>query len=348
MRTRIPEIDLLRFMAAVAVMLMHYLLRGFAINDHYSPIHFPSLGPFTRYNYLAVDLFFIISGFMILMSVHVKNNLLISPKGFILSRFLRLYPAYWFCCTLSFILVYFFLNNIFQLSFARYLLNLTMFNGFVLVGNIDGVYWTLCIELKFYLIILLLLYLKHIPKIKRYLVIWSVLCALNYWLDNPLLKYIFITNYGPFFISGCLFYLCYKEGFYWHHNLLIGLNFIFGFLYEKDVIAWKIKHYLTMTFYPQTIFIILASFYLAFFVILKNQNNTKSYDNLFSNLGRLSYPLYLIHFNIGMLIFNLFYNYVNWYLLVGFTCLLMTVFAHIISQYIEKPFSMYLKKKIGS
>ena len=75
MRTRISEIDLLRFLAAVAVMLMHYFLRGFAANDNFSPIHFPEFGALTRYNYLAVNLFFMISGFMILMSVHLQSTI---------------------------------------------------------------------------------------------------------------------------------------------------------------------------------------------------------------------------------------------------------------------------------
>jgi peptidoglycan/LPS O-acetylase OafA/YrhL len=347
MRTRISEIDLLRFMAAVAVMLMHYLLRGFAINDHYSPMHFPSLGPFTRYNYLAVDLFFIISGFMILMSVHVKNKQLISPKGFILSRFLRLFPAYWFCCTLSFILVFFLINDIIHISLARYIINMTMFNGFFFIGTVDGVYWTLCIELKFYLLMLLLLYSKHIPLIQRYLLIWTLISLFNFWIDNPLLKYLFITDYAPFFISGCLFYLNHKDGFCWSRNLLIGINFILVFLYEKNVIEWKLTHFLTLTYFPETIFIILVSFYGSFFAILKIQNVSKSYDNFFSYLGRLSYPLYLIHLNVGMVIFNLLNNYVNWYLLLVLTCLLMILLAHLISTFIEKPFAKFLKQKLS-
>lgn len=347
MRTRISEIDLLRFLAAFAVMLMHYLLRGFALNDHFSPMNFPSIGIYTRYNYLGVDLFFIISGFMILMSVHLKKNQLISPKGFILSRFLRLYPAFWFCCTLSFLVVFLTFNNIFQLSIPRYLLNMTMFNGFFLIGNIDGVYWTLCLELKFYLFMLFLLYLKHIPYIQRYLIVWTLVSGINYWVNSSLIKYIFITDFAPFFISGCLFFLCYKEGFNWRRSLLIGLNFVLGFLLEKNVLIEKTLHYVTLNFYPLTLLFILASFYLAFILILQLRNSEKGYDRLFSYLGKLSYPLYLIHFNVGMVIFNLLYKYVNWYLLAGLTCILMILIAHLINVCIEKPFSKYLKTKLS-
>ncbi len=74
----------------MAVMTLHYGIRGFAIGDHVSPLHFPTLGPLVRYNYLGVNLFLIISGFVILMSVQGKG-----VRGFIVSRATRLYPAYW-------------------------------------------------------------------------------------------------------------------------------------------------------------------------------------------------------------------------------------------------------------
>lgn len=77
------------------------------------------------------------------------------------------------------------------------------------------------------------------------------------------------------------------------------------------------------------------------------KKSEKKYDDFFSYLGKLSYPLYLIHLNVGMVIFNLLYKYVNWYLLVGLTCILMILIAHLINAYIEKPFSKYLKNKLS-
>ena len=68
MKKRYYDIDILRFVAAVAVMTMHYLLRGFAQVDVYQRGHYGSVALLFRYNYLAVNLFFIISGFVILMS----------------------------------------------------------------------------------------------------------------------------------------------------------------------------------------------------------------------------------------------------------------------------------------
>jgi peptidoglycan/LPS O-acetylase OafA/YrhL len=90
MEKRYFNIDILRFIAALSVMTTHYLIRGFP-KDTYSTISFGHIAMFTKYNYLAVNLFFMISGFVILMSAQHS-----SAKKFIQSRFLRLYQPFGF------------------------------------------------------------------------------------------------------------------------------------------------------------------------------------------------------------------------------------------------------------
>ena len=64
---RIYQIDLFRFIAAVCVVLYHYLFRGWAA-DNMSDLSFNKIGHFFKYGYLGVNLFFIISGFVIILS----------------------------------------------------------------------------------------------------------------------------------------------------------------------------------------------------------------------------------------------------------------------------------------
>lgn len=94
--SRFYEIDLLRFLAALSVVLYHYTYRAY-MEGHYSPVSYPVLGSFTKYGWLGVQLFFIISGYVVLMSAAGKT-----VKQFLLSRITRLYPAYWAACTLTF------------------------------------------------------------------------------------------------------------------------------------------------------------------------------------------------------------------------------------------------------
>ena len=88
-RRRINEIDFLRFVAALSVVLFHYSFRGHAADD-LSVMPYPVLETVARYGYLGVDLFFLISGFVILMTASSG-----SLKDFVISRAVRLYPAFW-------------------------------------------------------------------------------------------------------------------------------------------------------------------------------------------------------------------------------------------------------------
>src|SRR3954467_14113203 len=54
--TRVNEIDLLRFLAALAVVFYHYAFRGYAA-DNMTVMPYPLLAPAAKYGYLGVDLF---------------------------------------------------------------------------------------------------------------------------------------------------------------------------------------------------------------------------------------------------------------------------------------------------
>src|SRR6185295_20159155 len=82
---RFQEIDVLRGLAALAVLFSHYI----PFWDRYV-YHIPVLVP-NAVGYYAVSLFFIISGFVIFMTVERCNTVL----DFAVLRFSRLYPMYW-------------------------------------------------------------------------------------------------------------------------------------------------------------------------------------------------------------------------------------------------------------
>src|SRR5687768_11010130 len=86
-RDRIPELDLLRFIAAVSVVLFH------ATNWPADP---NLLTRIATYGSLGVPLFFMISGFVILMTAQNRSGI-----EFINSRIARLYPSFWIAVLLS-------------------------------------------------------------------------------------------------------------------------------------------------------------------------------------------------------------------------------------------------------
>ncbi|MGH8965075.1 MAG: acyltransferase family protein, partial [Actinomycetes bacterium] len=90
-RPRLAALDGLRFLAAMAVLAYHYV----AVNHHaWGPrtdVSFPNLQPLVAYGSFGVQLFFVISGFVILMSAWGRD-----VRSFTASRVGRLFPAYWF------------------------------------------------------------------------------------------------------------------------------------------------------------------------------------------------------------------------------------------------------------
>ena len=87
----------------------------------------------------GVDLFFIISGFVIFLTISGTKHW----KDFVVSRFSRLYPAYWtavLLATLSISLVNYFSGESSGGLLHQALGNLTMFNYYMTIPNLDGSY----------------------------------------------------------------------------------------------------------------------------------------------------------------------------------------------------------------
>jgi peptidoglycan/LPS O-acetylase OafA/YrhL len=66
-----------------------------------------------------------------------------TPRSFVISRAVRLYPAYWIAVTLTTIVSVGLSRGRFPVSLPQYLANLTMFNSLPNIQNVDVVYWTL-------------------------------------------------------------------------------------------------------------------------------------------------------------------------------------------------------------
>ncbi len=94
---------------------------------------------------IGVGAFFLISGYVIPFSA--KPGPCAVPR-FWTVRLLRLWPAYWFAIALAVALK---AEDVFPVTHRMILINLTMLQQFVNVPNLLGVFWTLQIELLFYI-----------------------------------------------------------------------------------------------------------------------------------------------------------------------------------------------------
>lgn len=343
---RIYQIDLLRFFAALSVLLFHYLFRGY-INGDLSILRFDEIGHFFKYGYLGVDIFFIISGFVIAMSLKSK-----SVSAFITSRITRLYPAYWFCVILTFLFIKLFGNPVFDASFFQLGVNLTMLQSFFRVDMIDGVYWSLYIELKFYILIVLLLFLQKKLKINidTFSYAWLILsiCYALMPASNlkTILNYLFILNWSSYFIAGILFYNIYKHGYSPFRMLGIIVSLLLSVYFSNQRVTEATAFYNT-NFSIMIVASVIICFYLIMLLISTKQLMRFNKQS-FLKLGVLTYPLYLIHENIGFIIFNNTSAYINKYLLVGITTFAMLIVANLIHKKIEKPVANFIKPVVSA
>lgn len=178
---RFYEIDLLRFVAAISVVIYHYTFIG-ATRSNYNPLVFPEFAPITKYGYLGVELFFIISGYVVLLSAQGKT-----VRQFFVSRVTRLYPAYWVACTLTFLVKIVWgagtnaslpMTDDLGAGPMQYVYNMTMLQSFIGIRNMDGPYWSLAVEITFYFLISLLIGYYLLRYVDWFLLLWLGYVAL--------------------------------------------------------------------------------------------------------------------------------------------------------------------------
>lgn len=277
---RMVELDALRGIAALSVVLFHYTTHYGNSYGHSAPLW----GQMALGKY-GVQLFFAISGFVILMSLERVER----ARDFLLGRVARLYPAYWTGVALTFTVVTVFGLPQREISLAAALANLTMFQELFRVPHVDGVYWTLTVELSFYALMFVLLSARVVDKIIPIIIALVVLQTVAEWASQGVGQ-TYVARFAgrphlQFFALGILAFKHSRGevplisglaliGVCIAHELLVGsttsllvLGAILGIAYalSTGALGW-------LTWRPLTL------------------------------LGFISYPLYLVHQNIGYLI----------------------------------------------
>jgi peptidoglycan/LPS O-acetylase OafA/YrhL len=318
---RIEQIDVLRGLAAIVVMLFHYTTR-------YDQM-FPEKAGWTILNVFwgsyGVHLFFIVSGFVIFMTIERSLN----RFDFIVSRLSRLYPVYWAALILT--VMFDFANPAlgFHPTFGQIVVNLTMLQDFVRVAPIDGSYWSLTYELGFYSFMCFFFGNRVLKRPAYIAVFWAVASVIFHFLPGLFpggLNILAVTHkYGHLFSAGVAFYWLYSRGFSrTFHDISLALIIIVSpgieYLHTGFPGFWSV----------------LGSVAL---VAAATQGKLSWITNPVTLwLGSISYPLYLIHEHIG---WHLLSVQQNRGMSAGFALMLtiaiMLGLATLLSRLIEKP-----------
>ncbi|MBJ6136737.1 acyltransferase family protein [Marinobacter litoralis] len=290
-QSRLTALDALRGIAALGVVLFHYLPYYNELYGH--NFDSPSFLEFGRY---GVHLFFMLSGFVIFMTLERTQT----AGWFGLARAFRLLPALWAGIALTFLSVHWLGPDDRAVKPVSALLNMTLLHEYLEHPHVDGAYWSLVIEATFYVWIALLFYgLKSWQRLRPVLWCWTAVSYIGvfWWKAIPepmdfLVKDLLFVRYAPLFMSGMLL-------FRWHK---------YGKPPATDValLVLTIGHCLIAYNAPYSLFLLAC--YGVFILAASGRLNMLSRPGLLW-LGSISYTLYLVHQNIGYGLITLFYQW---------------------------------------
>ncbi|GGR13792.1 acyltransferase [Streptomyces netropsis] len=333
---RLYVLDGLRLIAALMVVLFHLVsLRGGW--DRPAAEIFPAAQPLARYGWLGVEVFFLISGFVICMSTWGR-----SLGDFVVSRVSRIYPAYWVAIFLTAGVITMWPQVRDVKNWDVVLTNLTMLQQGMGVWDVDGVYWTLFIELKFYVLFAIVVATGvTYRKCVLFCGIWTVVSITAPTVDNKLLDMWAMPLYSPYFIAGIAFYLMHR---FKPTAVLWGIV-VMSLLLALHQVPRRVSDNSTEVIptWPATLIIFIA---FALMALIALGYCDRLQWRWLATAGALTYPLYLIHQYIGMTLTYWLRHKVPAPLLVLGIIALMLGAAWVLHRCVERPLGKWLRRAL--
>lgn len=293
---KLYSIQILRGLAAVAVVIdhvTHYMHKSFSGESWLFSSNIYNVGG------LGVDLFFCISGFIMVITTHNKPNGLSQSISFLKKRFVRIYPTYWFYCIITLALPFIlygktdliskydslFLLQSFLLLPAK--ISETSFSPFLGQG------WTLQYELYFYLVFALALLVFRGWKVVALCssMIIALLAISKYSVFNEYINYLVSNAIVIDFIMGMIAANIYISCSYKDVSIPPIIGWI-AFFVTVLLISFNVIYKSPI---DRVILFGVPSFFIVTMFSLVNINPRKLINKFLVQLGEASYSIYLAH-----------------------------------------------------
>lgn len=281
---RIEVVDCLRGIAVLSVCVSHFMAAncGLAADSFIRQVG--------THGWLGVEIFFVISGFIIPYSLHRSAYRVSDYPKFLLKRVLRLDPPYLLAVLLAILVGWIaaqfpsYRAEPYQVSVPQVLLHLAYINTFFGYEWVNAVFWTLAIEFQYYLAVGLLFPVVAHRSLAVRVALGLVLGVLAVLLPEKR----FLFSWLFLFMLGML-------AFHWHAKLIGRYALIVGLVVLGAGCVVTLGSLRASVGVMTALVIALVQF--------------KARPLMF--LGMISYSLYLIHVPIGCKLVNLGGRYVT-------------------------------------
>jgi len=319
-------IDGLRFLAACLAASFHLCFWSWAQTGSTPNLilegaaRFDALTSFTWFGWVGVEIFFVISGLVIANSANGRT-----PIEFAKGRLLRLYPGAWICATVALAALLYMHQLPFQRIVKGYIASLALFPASR--RWVDGVYWTLTVEIVFYALIFGLQIFRRFASVSVLawvLTIWSAafnaLLILNLlhithtpamdWGRRPQLENVLLLRHGAFFAIGIWLWLIAAH----RRDVSIFLGLALGMAVGACEIASRALEIIQQTpaaagQSPLVPVLIWLTVIFALFLFTRFAKELRPRSpvsaSILRGLGLMTYPMYLLHTVVGTTILRL-------------------------------------------
>ncbi|HEY7799562.1 MAG TPA: acyltransferase [Hyphomonadaceae bacterium] len=311
-------LDGVRFFSAMAVCIFHLAFYVWAADFatmsviFHDRAKFDVLVPFAWSGWIGVQIFFVISGFVI---AHSANGA--APAAFLRSRLLRLWPTAWVCATITLGARLLSGEHFADLD-GHYLRSLLLWPKGPWIG---GVYWSLAVEVMFYALIFILLLSRNFRRL--HLFSWGLTAASTIYIILAALRRadpaaigswfnaidaqseFFPLRHGVYFAAGIWMWMISNRSLPRSGWLGVAIAVLFGFV-EIGVRAWDIQTIEAVVAARQPLLEPMLVWLLALAAIVACTRwpqffvpRTDVGRETLKLAGKITYPLYLVHGTVG-------------------------------------------------
>ena len=329
-RRDVLGIDVLRIFAAIAVMLFHFGFKAFSedsgVVPHFldRPVELSSLWMVSWWGWIGVQLFFVISGLVIAFSVARPGT---SAPKFLKSRFLRLVPAVLIATSFALLVEITFFDRDMGNAAVLWLRTVVFFP---FPNWIMGQFWTIGIEVSFYIGMLALIYAgktHHLTKFGLALILisglyWVLRTAAGGTASFDRVAQLLLVQHGMYFGIGILISNWASDNRSRFDLPFIGLGLVFSAFQIRLSTLWEAGSFGLFAAWPVAFAIFVAFVFLVMFALQINDwllERVGDYKGWFRTAGMMTYPLYLLHNHVGkpLLVWLLQANFPDWLAIFG-------------------------------